>query len=388
MRGSVSIERKTIVARLMRPKEQDEGSEAPPSKSPLVRRDQGNELPTGGWGVRLNRLLLRLCRLYVAVLVGVWLLLLIGADRWWVGTAVMYGPRWVWGVPLVALIPAAALARRPRLLLSLVAAGIVLVGPVMRLCVPWRLAFGGDARGKPLRVLTCNVDYEDLDAGALGRVIAEADPDVVVLQSWKSRHEKKVFGQPGAQRAWHFHRDGELLLASRFPILGRRVLESSDFPGGPGAAAAYDLQTPLGTVCVSNLHLATPRKALEAVMRLRPTAAAAFHENTSLRRRQSQAASAWAAGTSAAAARVIVAGDFNTPADSGVYRDSWSSFGNAFSEAGFGFGHTHFTRRTSVRIDHVLFGSGWRCRRCWVGPPVGSAHRPVIADLEWVATSP
>jgi endonuclease/exonuclease/phosphatase (EEP) superfamily protein YafD len=91
-----------------------------------------------------------------------------------------------------------------------------------------------------------------------------------------------------------------------------------------------------------------------------------------------------AAGTGATA---VVAGDFNTPPDSGVYGDFWASFGNAFSEAGFGFGNTHFTHRTSLRIDHVLFGRGWRCRKCWVGPAVGSAHRPVIADLEPVTTS-
>jgi endonuclease/exonuclease/phosphatase (EEP) superfamily protein YafD len=39
------------------------------------------------------------------------------------------------------------------------------------------------------------------------------------------------------------------------------------------------------------------------------------------------------------------------------------------------------TRKTGVRIDHILAGHGWRCRRCWVGPNIGSAHRPVIADL-------
>ena len=37
-----------------------------------------------------------------------------------------------------------------------------------------------------------------------------------------------------------------------------------------------------------------------------------------------------------------------------------------------------------VRIDHVLTGDGWRCRRCWVGPDVGSDHLPLLADLSLI----
>ena len=44
-------------------------------------------------------------------------------------------------------------------------------------------------------------------------------------------------------------------------------------------------------------------------------------------------------------------------------------------------------RKTTVRIDHVLAGKGWNCVRCWVGPNVGSPHRPVLADLVWTGTS-
>ena len=77
-------------------------------------------------------------------------------------------------------------------------------------------------------------------------------------------------------------------------------------------------------------------------------------------------------------------GDFNTPPDSAMFREYWSSYGNAFSTAGFGWGYTHFTRRTAVRIDQILYSRGWQCKRCWVGPNVGSEHRPVIADVEWI----
>ena len=60
---------------------------------------------------------------------------------------------------------------------------------------------------------------------------------------------------------------------------------------------------------------------------------------------------------------MLVLGDFNMPPDSAIYRRCWSDFSNAFDSAGFGFGSTHFTHRTAVRIDHVLAGPGWRFRR-------------------------
>ena len=40
----------------------------------------------------------------------------------------------------------------------------------------------------------------------------------------------------------------------------------------------------------------------------------------------------------------LIAGDFNMPADSTIYRRCWSTFTNVFSGAGFGFGHTKFTQ--------------------------------------------
>src|SRR5262249_11050682 len=90
------------------------------------------------------------------------------------------------------------------------------------------------------------------------------------------------------------------------------------------------------------------------------------------------------AGAGEAEGRLPLAGDFNTPPDSATYRRCWSSLSNAYSSAGVGWGYTYFTQHAAVRIDHILAGDGWRCRACWVGPDVGSPHRPVVADVEWV----
>jgi endonuclease/exonuclease/phosphatase (EEP) superfamily protein YafD len=178
--------------------------------------------------------------------------------------------------------------------------------------------------------------------------------------------------------SWHFHRDDELFLASRFPILASESHEHPALRRADGAMARYELETPAGPIQVFNLHLATPREGLSAIASRSWDELDSLKWNMHLRRRQSQLGSGWAAG---AAGPVLVAGDFNTPPDSRTYRQFWSRFTNAFSYAGTGFGNTHFTRLTAVRIDHILAGGDFRVRRCWVGPDVGSAHRPVVADL-------
>jgi vancomycin resistance protein VanJ len=79
---------------------------------------------------------------------------------------------------------------------------------------------------------------------------------------------------------------------------------------------------------------------------------------------------------------VLIVGDFNTPTASTLYRRHWNDFTNAFSAVGFGFGTTHISTTSSVRIDHILYGPGWRAQACWTGPVVGSPHRPLVADMQ------
>jgi endonuclease/exonuclease/phosphatase (EEP) superfamily protein YafD len=86
---------------------------------------------------------------------------------------------------------------------------------------------------------------------------------------------------------------------------------------------------------------------------------------------------------------VLLAGDFNTPPESALFSQLWGGYTDAFSTAGWGWGYTFRSWKTTVRIDHILAGPGWSCERCWVGPYVGSPHRPVLADLTYSApTSP
>src|SRR5262249_41243319 len=100
--------------------------------------------------------------------------------------------------------------------------------------------------------------------------------------------------------------------------------------------------------------------------------------NTALRRLESGVARDRAARM---VPRAIVVGDFNLPVESAIYREAWGAGSNAFSRTGLGFGWTEETRWHRVRVDHVLRGPDWECRRAWVEPRLGFDHRAVVADL-------
>ena len=306
-----------------------------------------------------------------------WTALYFGSDRWWVATTAMFAPRWIWAAPMGVLLPAALVLRR-RSLLPLAVALLLLLWPIGRLCVPWRpvLASSSEAPALTVRLVTCNTDAVDLRKTSFADLLARENPDVVLLQACRGRSEAVL----GA--AWHVHRCGDVVLASRYPIAGAQALglpEHAEFAHGRGWLVVCQLRTPAGLIGVVNIHLNSPRQGLSEVIEQRWSAGPALARNSALRRRQSASARRL---IDTVTEPLLIAGDFNTPADGALYREHWSGFSNAFSQAGLGFGHTHFTRWTSIRIDHVLAGPGWVVRSCRVGPDVGSAHRPVIADLE------
>jgi len=247
----------------------------------------------------------------------------------------------------------------------------VLLFPVMELCLPWHLLTTASHKGPHICVLTCNLHGQNTDA--LSTLIAAAKPDVVAIQEWNEQSRGLAIGQGDC----HTLRDGELYLASRYPI--SKAEDSNQLRPPSTMAVCYELNTPWGIVPFINLRLASPHQQLEAVRWRSASAPAGVRENSSMRLKQSQIISQYAASLGPT---VLLAGDFNTPEGSSILRQCWARFSDAFSVAGLGFGHTYYSRRVSTRIDYIMAGSSWRCRRCWIGPDVGSPHRPVIAELE------
>ncbi len=321
--------------------------------------------------------------LFVAAVVVVWLLLRFAGDRWWFATVIMFGPRWLCALPLAMLVPAAALIRR-RLLWVLCGAAIVVFGPVMGFCIPWaRLTAVDDPS---LRVLTCNVKGKCRDNATLDKLIEDTAPDIVALQGcWA---EVRIRWPAG----WHVCQRADFLVASRYPV----VRQGADHGWRlPGHSRHMDIlrcivQASARDIDFCSVHLLSPRQGLEAVLDrrtlLRPSDGPTLDAEIAQRRLQSEDACRFVRDLRGTP---ILVGDFNMPVDSTVYRRDWFNYRDAFSDAGLGYGYTEWPQKSrglvGVRIDHVLTGPGWRCRRCWVGPNVGSDHLPLLADL---STSP
>jgi vancomycin resistance protein VanJ len=90
----------------------------------------------------------------------------------------------------------------------------------------------------------------------------------------------------------------------------------------------------------------------------------------------------------------LLVGDFNMSASSFAYQLITTGLRDAYSEAGWGFGHTApATMEPAVpgislplfRVDYIFHSPELTALRAWVGPYTHSNHLPVIADLQLLA---
>lgn len=332
-------------------------------------------LPARARADRVARWAVRFALSYLIVVGAVTAMLWWKSDDWWPATVLLFGPRWLIALPLLALVPLAAYGRSVRAGgLLLVAAGVA-AGPLCggRLTVPEPSANStGDFT---VRVMTWNCAGASLDHPAFRDFIDAEELDVVVLQE---AHAVNVLNLPPA---WGKAGGptGTVVL-SHFPLREDGRLTEKEL-GLPGRADRVILQTPVGPISLVDLHLPTPRSGLEAVFGRQPAAAEQLNDLTARRSHASSVARKWV-GTDTDG--LIVCGDFNMPVESAIYQRDWSHFGNAFSATGRGWGQTKRTRWYGARIDHILFTAPWVCRAARVGPPLGSDHHPMLAKLVYL----
>jgi vancomycin resistance protein VanJ len=321
---------------------------------------------------RVGHVLTVLCWAYLLTLLAVWIFLREEGERWWPATLLLACPRWPFAVLAVVLWLSVVSTRRWRLAIVAAAATVVLLGPLIGLRVS--LPASSDEHGD-VRLLTCNIHRQQVNAGQLDALIKSTEPDVVALQDWSSAGHDSLF----ADQRWHVRRDGQLLLASRFPIARVTIVNLGTPLDGPAderaAAICYELQTPVGPIRLINVHFSSPHGGLLTFL---DDHGKALEENADRRWQESAALVRFVESSTDP---VLLAGDFNTTDDSPIFREDWADFRDAFTDRGMGIGYTYVNRHTQLRIDHILAGSGWQTLRCWVGPAVGSPHRPLVAEL-------
>lgn len=337
--------------------------------------------PNGSRPARLDRVVAIGSWLGVVLVLAGWAVVHAG-DLWWPATLLLFGPRWLFALPLIPLLLAAILCRRRSLPLVLFALLFVL-GPLMGFHVPWHGASPAAPTGWRVRVLTCNMHYKIPLKSSLERLLAEAAPDVVTIQELP-RSKPFDYSDYFTEEQWHVHPAGGLFLASRYPIRKAERLGGKSMKV-PGLLMRYELETPAGPVALFSLHFASPREGLYSATHQPVDGIAELKENSAVRFRQSENLVRLA---DAETGPVLLMGDFNTPSESAIFRRVWNRYRDVFAEAGWGWGFTFYGGKTAVRIDHILTGPGWYCEQCWVGPSIGSPHHPVLADLILAETRP
>ena len=331
-----------------------------------------------------QRSLVVACWVYFAGAMGVWVLIRWAGDRWWLATFFMFAPRWVWLLPLLVLAPIALIRRqRLRTHIPLLLGTAVVFFCVMGFRIP---GSGWFSRSETrFRVLTCNVQGERGGLEALQRLIAMHQPDAVALQEcrWDDKQLARVFPED-----WHIRQAGSLLIATPHPIIQtpehHRLRPLSSWTRINGLYCVVD--GPLEPVGVCSVHMRTPRDGLYTVLDRRTGVSlgrsGAVTEEIEWRRAESEDLAAWLRGWENP---TVVAGDFNMPVESAIYRHYWSDWSNAFNQSGWGFGVTKITRvrgiRYGLRIDHILADPKFSATGARVIDPIGSDHLPLMADL-------
>jgi endonuclease/exonuclease/phosphatase (EEP) superfamily protein YafD len=187
-------------------------------------------------------------------------------------------------------------------------------------------------------------------------------------------------------------REGELAIASRYPLRLGGSLQTIHPPHKwPRDSFLYGVVlAPGGDVTFCTVHLPSPRYGLQNILDRRTLLSMSrkglLEAETAQRSQTSQEIQRIVASLSGP---VIVAGDFNMPVESSIYRRYWGGFSNAFSKVGIGYGWTERAAvkgiKVGVRVDHVLTGAGLVPCACETGPDIGSDHLPLLAAVRRVS---
>jgi endonuclease/exonuclease/phosphatase family metal-dependent hydrolase len=328
----------------------------------------------------------------LALLAVVGALRLIG-ERWWVTTIALYLPRIGFALPLPPLIVALLIARSYRLLVTQLAAALVLLFPLMGLHLGG--ARGATAGALRFRLFTLNIGLAKNGTGEILDRIHGANPDVIVLEEVDDDNVETLrLGLPG----YSFRHLDQFVIASRFPVEEEAAPPRLWIDGWtpPAQYAHCRLITPAGPLRLFAVHPLSPHDAFDR-LRGQPrgkglwyellsgrifqaASARVMEQNTQERLAQVRALAADAAKSSDP---VLIAGDTNLPGLSWAFSRWLGEFSDGFAEVGRGFGYSYPAQRMVwMRIDRILAGSRFRFLDAATISPRISDHLAVTADLE------
>jgi endonuclease/exonuclease/phosphatase (EEP) superfamily protein YafD len=312
----------------------------------------------------------------LAALVGVFVLLCVVSERWWLSTALAFLPRSPWGIPAAVLL-VASLLRTPWMAVVNGISLILVAAPIMGLTMP--SATPSAPGPESLRVITSNIQFGSANPKRLAGEMERLKADLVLLQEAHDGSDEfeKLY------RSWSVVHVKEFWVGSKYPVklIGEFRCEAFDRL----TAIACEVRTPGGPIVVVNAHLATPRYALGELRWHTPLTGAGVEavEDFLSNRRQEAADLRKFADEVAGGRPVLLGGDLNTPALSSTLAETWAGWTSAFDVAGNGYGYTSPCNTDSlwpnntpwVRIDHVFCDARWSVHSAEIGTTNGSDHR-------------
>ena len=320
----------------------------------------------------LRRWSLRLSIAYLSVVASACIWLWLDAEDRAPTALFLYGPRWVAALPMILLIPLAALSRSWWCCGLVASTALGIAGPLMGGRLTVASQFDPPPAYARYRVVTWNAGGVS-STEAFRKFQNETLPDIVLIQESPVSLNAADF-PPG----WKLvEGPSGLRLASRYPVRLQESIAYESLPL-PGCAARFTLDTPDGQMTVCNVHLPTVRPGIEVALASKLANLTELRNVLPMQAKASNTVRNWVGDP---IGLTIVAGDFNMTVDNPIYKRDWSAYQNAFSETGNGWGGTKMTSWHRVRIDQILYGTPLHCRHCVVGPDLGSDHRPVLADL-------
>jgi len=296
-----------------------------------------------------------------------------GTDRVLLATLIAFGPRWLLVVPVIPLAVAALVFTPTRQVPLLVA----VLGITIFILVFGALDFrfgGGRARGAPsFRFMTQNLGGSPVTARQLHQFLTTHRIDIAAIQECP-------FYDDGPKRlGWQFFYGGDLCVISRYPFAVLDVADPGQLWRGGRVPLRLDVDSPAGRFQLLIVHFETVRGGLNALRDFGPNGIESFDRNRLDARTESAAARARLHSSRP----FIIAGDFNLPVESAIYKQYWGDLRNLFSRCGRGFGQTKFTPLYGIRIDHVVASNEWECTDAQVlSSPYDGDHRAVVVDVQ------
>jgi vancomycin resistance protein VanJ len=327
------------------------------------------------------RLLWAAALLWLAALCAVLILFDRVGEHSWAVVLVLYAPRHLWILPGLALLPFALRRGRRALLWPLAAATLVWLFPLMGFVLPHQAPH---SVGRTIRILSYNTTHGVDGPDSLRALLQETRPDLVLFQ-WSSHLADTALQGPGFE-GWTVHHAAQFTVATRFPIVS---IETGGVPSGSGPPCSHAIiDTPIGMLDVYDIRPQSAREEIGGLrhrglrQRVRDVASGALSgrmgELASFREAQIRSIAAMVANASHP---VLIAGDTNLPSGSLLLREYFGRFGDAFAQAGWGFGFTHPAKLPWMRLDRVLLGRELAASSFHVLPRRTSAHRAILVEI-------